>query len=148
MKSKNWVVVAIIMIVVTVGGIFFGQAQAAKADDVTGTVANVTSANVTVGDKTLVIDSNTKIVGDLVSGASINIKATVQADGTILATLIQVKKNHADKEEAVSDNSTVEKPGNHGNHFGQNKDHGKTGQMHQDNGKHLGNMNRQNQQQD
>jgi len=138
--------VVVIMMMVTVGGIVFGQAQIAKANDVNGTVANVTNAQVTVGDNTLVIDSNTKIIGDLVPGASINIKATVQADGTLLATLIHVMNNNGNMQNMNSENGTMDMQDMPGNSNMQNNNHQKYGQMHQDNGMHLGNMNRQNQQ--
>jgi hypothetical protein len=146
MKFRNWLVVTAVIAVMAVGGVVFGQVQSARADDLSGTADNVTATTITVGNQTLVIDGNTTITGNLVAGASIQIRATVQADGTLLANTIRVRNNNPDNECVYSGNSTVEKPGNNGNHFGQNKDHEKNGQWHQDNGKHLGNMNRQNQQ--
>jgi hypothetical protein len=113
MKLRNWIAVIIIMVVVTVGGIVFGQIQSARADDLRGTTDNVTSANVTLGGKTLVIDANTKIIGDLVPGSSISIKAQVQADGTILATMIKVNNNNG-HDGAVSGNCTKKNEGPNG----------------------------------
>jgi hypothetical protein len=143
MKFRNWLVVAVVIAVVAIGGVVFGQVQSASADDLTGTADNVTATTITVGNQTLVIDDNTTITGDLVAGASIQIRATVQADGTLLANVIKVRNNNPDNQCVYSGNNTL---ANHGNHFGQIKDHEKNGQWHQDNGKHLGNMNRQNQQ--
>ena len=130
MKLRNWVAGVIAITLVTIGSLVFAQVQNAKATDVNGTADNVTSTNITVGNKTLVIDSNTKIIGELVSGSFIQIRAKVQDDGTLLATKIQVKNNKDHKQYGNSDNVSND------NHK-QNKDDGKTGQWHQDNGRHL-----------
>jgi hypothetical protein len=147
-----------------------------------------------VDDKTLLIDANTKIIGQLVSGSLVQITAKVQDDGTLLATKIRVENNkghqqYGDSENAsnrneicgtiqsLSDNTSMVINGqtvlinqdtkihgqlavnaraevkvvkqqdgsllatkieidNNGNHR-QDKDHEKTGQWHQDNGRHL-----------
>jgi len=104
MKLKNWVAVVIAITLVTIGSLVFVQVQNAKATDVNGTADNVTSTNITVGNKTLVIDSNTKIIGELVSGSFIQIRAKVQDDGTLLATKIQVKNNKDQKQFGNSEN--------------------------------------------
>jgi hypothetical protein len=142
MKFRNWLVVTAVIAVVVVGSVVFGQVQIARADDISGTADNVTATTITVGNQTLVIDDNTTITGDLVAGASIQIRATVQADGTLLANMIKVRNNNPDNECVYSGNNTVEKPGNNGNHFGQIKKQEKNGQWHQDNGKHLGDKNK------
>jgi hypothetical protein len=143
MKFRNWLVVAVVIAVMAIGGVVFGQVQSARADDLSGTADNLTATTITVGNQTLVIDGNTTITGDLVAGASIQIRATVQADGTLLANVIRVRNNNPDNQCVYSGNSTMANPGNH---YGQNKDLEKNGQWHQDNGMHLGNMNRHNQQ--
>lgn len=196
MKLRNWVAVGIAITLLAIGSLVFEQVQNVKASEFNGTADNITSTNITVGNKTLVIDNNTKIIGQLVSGASLQIRATIQDDGTFLATKIQVKNkkgneqngnsdNDSDDNEisgtiqSLSDNNTsmvingqtvlidqntkikgqlavnavaeVEvvqqqdgsllatriKIKNNNNHK-QNKDDGKTGQWHQDNGRHLG----------
>jgi hypothetical protein len=99
MKISNWLLVVIAVAIVSVGGIVFGQVQSARADELTGTVDNVTSSNITVGNKILYIDSNTEIIGDLAAGSLLQIRATVQADGTLLANRIQVRNTDDSQDE-------------------------------------------------
>ncbi len=196
MKLRNWVAVGLAITLVAIGNLVFTQVQNVKASEVNGTAANITSTNITVGNKTLIIDSNTKIKGNLVSGSSIEIKAIIQDDGTLLATKIHVKNNEGHKQNGNSDNDsddneisgTIQSLSNNNtsmvindqtvlinqatkikgqlavnaraevevvqqqdgsllatkieiknnNNNKQNKDEGKTGQWHQDNGRHLG----------
>ena len=195
MKLRNWVAVGLAITLVAIGNLVFTQVQNVKASELNGTADNITSTNITVGNKTLVIDSNTKIKGNLVSGSSIEIKAIIQDDGTLLATKIHVKNNEGHKNgnsdnasddneitgpiQSLSNNNTSmvindqtvlinqatkikgqlavnaraevevvqQQDGsllatkieikNNDNHK-QNKNDGKTGQWHQDNGRHLG----------
>jgi hypothetical protein len=85
-------------IVLVVGGLVFMGVQNAKADDIHGTADNITGTSMTAGNKTLVIDGNTEILGQLVSGSIVQIRARVQDDGTLLATRIAVKNNDDDKD--------------------------------------------------
>ncbi|MBF8265161.1 MAG: hypothetical protein HW384_1025 [Dehalococcoidia bacterium] len=196
MKLRNWVAVGLAITLVAIGNLVFTQVQNVKASEVNGTAGNITSTNITVGNKTLIIDSNTKIKGNLVSGSSIEIKAIIQDDGTLLATKIHVKNNEGHKQNGNSDSDgddneisgTIQSLSNNNtsmvingqtvlinqatkikgqlavnaraevevvqqqdgsllatkieiknnNNNKQNKDEGKTGQWHQDNGRHLG----------
>ncbi len=104
MKLRNWVAVVIAITLVTIGSLVFAPVQNAKATEVNGTADNVTSTNITVGNKILVIDSNTQIIGELMSGSFIQIRAKVQDDGTLLATKIQVKNNKDHKQYGNSEN--------------------------------------------
>lgn len=104
MKLRNWVAVGLAITVVAIGNLVFQQVQNVKASELNGTADNITSTNITVGNKTLVIDSNTRIIGNLVSGSSIQISAAIQDDGTFLATKIRVKNN--EDNEGNSDNSS------------------------------------------
>jgi hypothetical protein len=109
MKLRNWVAVVIAITLVTIGNLVFAQVQNAKAADIDGAADNITGTIITVGTKTLIIDSNTKIEGQLVPGAIVQIKAKVQDDGTLLATRIQVKNKNGHKQgtnNETSDNRT------------------------------------------
>ena len=96
MKFRNRLGVVIAIALVAVGGLVFMGVQNVKAADVDGTASNITSTSMTVGNKTLVIDSDTEIVGQLVSGSIVQIRARVQDDNTLLATKIVVKNNNDD----------------------------------------------------
>jgi hypothetical protein len=96
MKFINRVGVLMAVVLVAVGGLVFMGVQSAKAAEVNGTVNNVTGTSMTVGNKTLVIDDNTEIVGQMVSGSIVQIRAKVQDDSTLLATRIVVKNNNDD----------------------------------------------------
>jgi hypothetical protein len=98
MKFRNRIGL-ITAIVLVVGGLVFMGVQNAKADDIHGTADNITGNSMMVGNKTLVIDGNTEIVGQLVSGSIVQIKARVQDDGTLLATRIVAKNNDDDKDD-------------------------------------------------
>lgn len=106
MKFRSGVGVLMAVVLLAVGGLVFMGVQSAKADDINGTANNITTTSLTVGNKTLVIDGNTEIVGQLVSGAIVQIRAKVQDDGTLLATRIAVKNN--DDEHDDDDDDEVE----------------------------------------
>jgi hypothetical protein len=102
MKFRNRLGVVIAVVLVAVGGLVFVGVQNAKAADIDGTASNITSTSMTIGNKTLVIDGNTEIVGQMVTGSVVQIRARVQDDGTLLATRIVVKNSddgHDDNDE-------------------------------------------------
>jgi hypothetical protein len=102
-KFRNWIRVLIAVVLVAVGGLVFMGVQSAKASDIDGTASNITSTSMTVGNKTLVIDDNTEIVGQLVSGSIVQIRAKVQDDNTLLATRIVVKNNIDNNDDCIDD---------------------------------------------
>ena len=108
MKFRNRLGVVIAVVLVAVGGLVFMGVQNVKAADVDGTASNITSTSMTVGNKTLVIDSNTEIVGQLVSGSIVQIRAKVQDDNTLLATRIVVKNNNDDDMNDDDDDDEIE----------------------------------------
>jgi hypothetical protein len=108
MKFRNRLGVVIAVALVAVGGLVFMGVQNVKAADVDGTASNITSTSMTVGNKTLVIDSNTEIVGQLVSGSIVQIRAKVQDDNTLLATKVVVKNNNDDDMNHDDDDDEIE----------------------------------------
>jgi hypothetical protein len=104
MKFRNRLGVIMAIVLAVGGGLVFMGVQNAKAADFNGTASNITGTSMTVGNKTLVIDSNTEIVGQLVTGSIVQIRARVQDENTLVATRIVVKnykndKNHDDDDE-------------------------------------------------
>jgi hypothetical protein len=102
-KFRNRIGVLIAVVLVAAGGLVFMGVQNAKAADIDGTASNITSTSMTVGNKTLVIDGNTEIVGQLISGSIVQIRAKVQDESTLLATRIVVKNNIDDNDDCIDD---------------------------------------------
>lgn len=99
MKFRNRMGLIAAIVLVVGGSVFSMGVQNAKADDIHGAADNITGTSMTVGNKTLVIDGNTEILGQLVSGSIVQIRARIQDDGTLLATRIAVKNNDDDKDD-------------------------------------------------
>jgi hypothetical protein len=102
-KFRNRIGVLIAVVLVAAGGLVFMGVQNAKAANIDGTASNITSTSMTVGNKTLVIDGNTEIVGQLISGSIVQIRAKVQDESTLLATRIVVKNNIDDSDDCNDD---------------------------------------------
>lgn len=129
MKLRNRVAILIAFVLVVASSLVLVQAQQAQAAPLNGTADNVTSTSITIGNKTLVIDGNTEIVGDLVAGSTVQITANVQDDGTLLATKIQVKNDNSDEQ-----NNDDEQDGDN-----ENSDNGNSGQLNQNGENQSGN---------
>lgn len=98
--SRTIVIVAVIAMLAVAGVGSLGFIRQAQAAELEGTAANVTSGNLLINGKVIIITGNTTIEGDITSGSMLVIKARVQADGSMIAYKIKVK--------GVSDNGTDE----------------------------------------
>ena len=111
MRLRNRIAVVAAVTLVAAGSLVLVQVQNAKAET-NGTVNNLTGTSITVGNKTLVIDGSTEIVGELTSGSIVQVRARVQDDGTLLATRIAVKTNddasHHDDKDDCDDDDEIE----------------------------------------
>jgi hypothetical protein len=108
MKFRNRLGVVIAVVVVITCSLVFLGVQNAKAADMNGIADNITKTSMTIGNKTLVIDSNTEIVGQLVTGSIVQIRARVQDDDNLLATKIVVKNHNNDDDMDQDDDDEIE----------------------------------------
>jgi hypothetical protein len=75
-----------------------------SSTELKGTITGLTSTSVVVGGKTFVINGDTEIEGNLVVGASVEVEAVTQSNGSLLAVEIEVEDGH-DSTEANSTGS-------------------------------------------
>jgi hypothetical protein len=83
---------AVVLLAVTIGTIW--GLQNTHASELKGTIETLSgNSSMIIGNKTIFINDSTKIKGTLAAGVTVEIKAIVQDDGSLLAVRIEAKEN-------------------------------------------------------